>query len=357
MNGILGMTELALETALTAEQRDYLSMVKSSAEALLVVLNDILDFSKIEAGKLDLSPVEVSLREFLSDTLKPLAFRARSKGLELAWHAIDAVPDVVLADPVRLRQVLNNLAGNSLKFTSRGGVTVAVSLAGEDESGCLARFEVRDTGIGIPEDKLATIFAPFEQADGSTTRKYGGTGLGLSISKALVEMMGGQIGVISNAGAGSTFWFTARLRRGTARVQEERPAEAVARPLRILLTEDNPVNQKLAVRLLEKQGHTVSVAGTGREAVRACAAEAFDVVLMDLQMPDMGGIEATRLIRASGCRVPIVALTAHAMKGDRERCLEAGMDDYLTKPVRPKELAEALAAVSLERPAPHPGRV
>jgi PAS domain S-box-containing protein len=514
MNGILGMTELALQTDLTQEQREYLQMVRSSADALVAVINDILDFSRIEARKLHLDAIDFCLRDRLADDLRSLALRAQEKGLELACHIDPDVPDNLVGDPLRLRQIIVNLVGNAVKFTERGEVVVRVSsaacgLAGMSEEGTAKpqaaqeavtlHFQVRDTGIGIPADKLRLIFDAFAQADGSTTRKYGGTGLGLAISEQLVAMMHGRIWVESTPGGGSTFHFTARF--GLARVRApgcapaprssleglrvlvvddnatnrvileqmltgwgmrprsvesgkealtvlaeaaiagepyplvlldghmpgmdgfdlaerllQTPALAATRTLmltsagqpedvrrcrelgigaylmkpvkqselletilvalgamplrgeaaptgpapdarvsgpkprrgglRILLAEDNPVNQKLAVRLLEKQGHAVVVAGTGREALGALERERFDVVLMDVQMPEMDGLEATAHIRArehGGERLPIIGLTAHAMKGDRERCLEAGMDDYLSKPIQLPELFAALA--------------
>jgi PAS domain S-box-containing protein len=509
MNGILGMTELALGTDLTAEQRDYLEMVKSSAGSLLAVLNDVLDFSKIEARKLQLEAVPFGLRDVLGGTLKGLGVRAGQKGLELTWHVLPGVPDALVGDPGRLRQVVVNLVGNAVKFTEAGEVVVTVQRT-EDRgqrtedrgaipsslssvlcplSSCLLHFAVADTGIGIPADKQGLIFEAFAQAYSSTTRKYGGTGLGLTIASHLVEMMGGRIWVESEVGKGSSFHFTlgfgladrpaeeppadlrglpvlvvddcaasrrglgdvlaewgwrpvlhesagpalAELRQaaaagepfplllldahmpgmdGFALAEEVRrdpvlagtalvmltaagqpgdvvrcrelglgsylmkpvtPAELLdalraalrgpprdARPpgpeppptrrrLRVLLTEDNPVNQKVAVRLLEKQGHAVVVAGNGREALAALGRQAFDLVLMDVQMPEMDGLEATALIRrqeqGSGRHVPVVAMTAHAMKGDRERCLAAGMDGYVAKPVQVEDLFQTIAAV------------
>ncbi len=497
MNGVIGMTELALDTELTAEQREYLEMVKASADSLLAVINDILDFSKIEAGRFELETIEFDLASHLGDTVKALAVRAHQKGLELALRTAPELPARVIGDPGRLRQVVINLVGNAIKFTERGEVVVTAEVASQTAEDILLRFVVQDTGAGIPAEQQRRIFGAFEQADSSTTRRYGGTGLGLAISSRLVEMMGGQIGVESVVGKGSTFHFTARMglpkhqakrtspaktavlrdlralvvddnatnRRilegtlkgwgmrpvlvedglaalaalqeakhagdsfplvltdahmpgmdgfalverinqepaltgatimmltsggqrgdaercrklgiaayltkpiqqsellqallrilGTARPESERrhlitrhSLRESRRQLRILLAEDNMVNRQLAVRLLEKHGHTVVSAGNGLEAVTLLAnapGGEFDVVLMDVQMPEMDGFQATALIRekeqASGQHVPIIAMTAHAMKGDRERCLAAGMDGYVAKPVRPDELFEAL---------------
>ncbi|HEV3236032.1 MAG TPA: response regulator [Gemmataceae bacterium] len=525
MNGILGMTELALDTQLSDEQRDYLTMVKGSADALLALINDILDFSKIEAGKLDLDPVDFHLSDSLGEALKLLGLRAHKKGLELACHIQQEVPNWIHGDPGRLRQIIVNLVGNAIKFTELGEVVVRVATvpAGfipengpgvmpttENHvgplDGPLLHFSVSDTGIGIPPDKLGSIFEPFTQADGSTTRKYGGTGLGLTISSRLVSLMGGKLWVESEPDKGSTFHFTAhlpqarstparkipsrsltlvgvralivddnatnrrilhdmlrnwkmhpvavaggvqalaelqraleageryslvlldammpemdgfmlaeRIRRQrefallplmmltsadrredvvrcqqlsivahltkpvkqsellevilnatspaiethayatvvpldrTPRPETKGPSLQEARGLQILLAEDNIVNQRLAVRLLEKQGHAVTVAVNGRDALRKVELGDFDVVLMDVQMPEMGGFEATAALRqrdqAKGCRLPIIAMTAHAMKGDRERCLEAGMDAYVSKPIQAKELFAAIDSV------------
>jgi PAS domain S-box-containing protein len=499
MNGILGMTELALGTDLTRTQREYLELVKTSADALLTVINDILDFSKIEAGKLDLDPQPFALRDSLGDTLKTVAVRAQGKGLELACQIDDDVPEGLVGDLGRLRQVLINLVGNAIKFTDRGEVVVRVATDPAADGGVGLRFSVTDTGIGIPADKLGAIFEPFVQADGSTTRKYGGTGLGLTICVRLVELMGGRIWAESALGTGSTFHFTARFGRAlvppsraqrlmcgaadglpvlivddnatnrrilvetlrnwrmqpvavdggraaldalhaaaargepfplvlldammpemdgfavaeqirtrpalggtkvvmlsSAGAQEagrfrgagidlylmkpakqselldaivqtvgSAPAAGVdpragdriaaagprtrLRPLNVLLAEDNIVNQKLAVAVLEKDGHRVTVAANGRIALDLSAERPFDVILMDLQMPEMGGLEATAAVRAreagTGRRQPIVAMTAHAMKGDAERCLAAGMDGYVSKPVRFEELARVIAGV------------
>jgi PAS domain S-box-containing protein len=508
MNGILGMAQLALDTDLTAEQREYVQLVKTSADALLTVISDILDFSKMEAGKFRLVPERFALRDSLEDTVRTLALRAQQKGLELACRVAPNVPDALVGDLGRLRQVVVNLVGNALKFTERGEVVVDVRAGERTERDVLLHLSVRDTGIGIPPEKQQAIFEPFEQVDASLTRQHGGTGLGLAISAQLAGLMGGRIRVESAPGRGSTFHVTARFalpegeaaaapagaadlrglrvlvaddnatsrrileemlanwglrpaaaaggrealaelrraaaagepyplviaddvmegmdgfalaeaikghpglagpaimmassadrpasaarsRRAGARAYlmkplkqselldtilgalheagagEAAPAEDAAaggpparRRLRVLLAEDHAVNRRLAVSLLEKHGHAVRVAANGREAVEAVRREPFDVVLMDVQMPEMGGLEATAQIRAeeqgAGRHVPILALTAHAMEGDRERCLAAGMDGYVPKPVRAGDLLRAIDAVVPDgpaRPAPEP---
>jgi PAS domain S-box-containing protein len=493
LNGVMGMTDLALETELTPEQREYLSTVKMSADSLLTVINDILDFSKIEAGRIDLELLDFDLRDCVEGALKTFALRADQKGLELLCEVAPEVPELVRGDSNRLRQVIINLIGNAIKFTHEGEVVLKVQLDAIEGGDRILQFIVSDTGIGISVEKQALIFEPFSQADTSTTRKYGGTGLGLTISSRLVEMMGGRIWVESLVGRGTQFHFTIRLavvdardiditkiaspellrnvkvlvvddnrtnlrilegmlkrwemhptsvdsgeealaqlsaargagepfgliltdmhmpkmdgfslvesirrrpelstltimmltsaghRGDAARCQElgvsayllkpirqSELREAIARVLgakeqegeiplitryslqdardpatflRVLLAEDNAVNQRLAVRLLEKRGHKVVVAGNGREALEALEKESFDLVLMDVQMPEMDGLAATVAIRekenGTNTHVPVVALTAHAMKGDRERCLTAGMDGYLSKPIRPPEL-------------------
>jgi len=503
MNGILGMTDLALDTELTAEQREYLSMAKASADSLLGVINDILDFSKIEAGRLELDPIPFRLRDSLAVTLMPLALRAQQKGLELACEVDPEVPEEIVADPTRLRQLIINLVGNAIKFTERGEVGVEVSRDSNHGDEIQLHFKVRDTGIGIPRDKQRTIFDPFSQAESSTARRFGGTGLGLTISSRLVTMMQGRIWVESEPGKGSCFHFTARAQGGKnasppallgavelagrqvlvvddnptsrrilvdmlrrwgmrpmlassgfealeilrqaersncsfdlllidARMPETNGFELVAQirqhpivskghiimltlagqrgdaarcrdlgvaaylakpvaeaqllealrkvleakagicetaplitrhslregrqKLRILLAEDNPVNQKLAVRLIEKRGHAVIVATNGREALGALQKDRFDVVLMDVQMPEVDGFEATALIReresGRGAHTPIIAMTAHAMKGDRERCLAAQMDGYVAKPIQAAELFKEIEQVLCLAPSP-----
>ncbi len=495
MNGVLGMTELALGTDLTAEQREYLDMVKASADALLTVINDILDFSKIEAGKLDLDAIPFNLRDHLAQSMKPLALRAHQKNLELTCDIRPELPEQIIADPTRLRQIIVNLVGNAIKFTEQGEVGLEVSMEprGVNQGSIQLHFTVRDTGIGIAPDKQKIVFEAFSQVDGSAARKFEGTGLGLTISARLVEMMHGRIWVESSLGKGSSFHFTARVgvaclevgfeplerihvaglsvlivddnatnrrilgemlqqwgmkpalassgaealgllrdrsrseaafallltdihmpgmdgwtlveqvrgqsdlsipaimvltsagQRGDAarcrqlgiaayltkpvgqsqlldaivsvlglKARSGEPSRLVTshslreaqRSMRILLAEDNVVNQRLVARILEKRGHTAVVANNGREAINALERQEFDVVLMDVQMPEMDGFEATAAIRekekASGRHLPIIAMTAHAMKGDRERCLEAGMDGYVSKPVHPGELFKAI---------------
>jgi len=499
MNAIVGMTELALGTPLTSEQRDYLGTIKDSADALLALINDLLDFSKIEARKFELDKRDFNLRDTLEDTVRLLAPRAHQKELELGCHIQVDLPDRVFGDPIRLRQIVINLVGNAIKFTDKGEVMLYVERRSQSESSLDLHFFVSDTGIGIPEAKQQTIFEAFEQADSSTTRKYGGTGLGLSISAALVKLMGGTMWVESKVRQGSKFHFTVVLelkkseseplakeiyklidlpilvvddnasnrrilkeiltnwrmkptlansgvealnaleitksKNGFALVlldvhmpdmdgfavaeqirnsynqqgikvilltsasrptdiarcrelgisdylskpikqselfdaivtamaeqsDKRGPYESASsafiqvseRPLRVLLAEDNPVNQTLAMRILEKLGHKVQVANNGKEALERAQAEEFDVVLMDVQMPEMDGLEATAAIReaevGTGKHVPIIAMTAHAMKGDREKCLSAGMDEYLSKPIRIGELKQAMSEIEPTR--------
>jgi len=358
MNGILGMTELCLDTELSGRQREYLLLVKSSADALLTIINQILDFSKIDSGRLELEELPFRFRDVVEETLRTLGVRAHAKGLELGSIIPPEVPEQLLGDPGRLRQVLVNLVGNAIKFTHRGEVGVKVTLLSYDDFTVKLLVAVSDTGIGMTPEQQKAVFEPFTQADASTTRLYGGTGLGLTISASLVERMGGRIWVESEVGQGTTFFFTVCMRPQAGPSAEVpaagQPPAAVApapRPLRCLLAEDNEVNQILATAILEERGHSVVLAGDGRQALQAYEQGSFDVILMDVQMPELDGYEVTAEIRrrelAAGLpRVPILALTAHAMEGDRERCLEAGMDGYVTKPINRSDLFSALQAVT-----------
>ena len=364
MNGVIGMTGLLLGTELNREQKEYAQTVRNSAEALLTIINDILDFSKIEAGKLHIELLDFNLREAISKTVELMWPRAKEKGIELLVRYPEMFDAHVTGDPGRIRQILLNLLGNAIKFTPRGIVAIEI----EERPGTATtrkryRFMVRDTGIGLKPDEQAKLFQPFSQADASTTRKFGGTGLGLVISKRLVELMGGTIGVNSTLGQGSTFWFELELpyshkfveqpQKAPSTTMLQRPAHLetpshIEKPnlnLRILLAEDNVINQKVASKILEKMGCKVDVAANGKEAAEMEKMLPFDLIFMDCQMPEMDGFEATRTIRAAhptGNRIPIIAMTANAMQGDRERCLEAGMDDYLTKPVKPHEILAML---------------
>jgi PAS domain S-box-containing protein len=356
INGIMGMTLLALQTELNAEQTAYLQTVSGSADSLLEIVNDILDFSKIESHKLELEIVEFSPRQCVREAMRQLEVRAREKGLQIATHVVPGLPERLAGDPRRLRQVLMQVVGNAIKFTEAGEIALRVEVAPRDaEEAAPAdqirlHFQVKDTGIGISREKQETVFAAFHQADGSSTRKYGGTGLGLAIASRLVQLMGGRLSVESELGVGSTFHFTVAF-GAAAPPSEVAAAGDAAAPtvLRILLVEDNPVNRKVAVGLLQKRGHRVHTAENGVEALRALETGPFDVVLMDIQMPEMDGLQTAAAIRemerASGAHLPIIAMTAHAMKGDREICLAAGMDAYITKPIMPKDLFAALQEV------------
>ena len=355
MNAILGLTDLALETELTDVQRDYLETVLISAESLLGVINQILDFSKIDANKVELEIMPFKLHSLLHETIKTLEIRAAEKALQLELTIAHDVPDGVRGDSTRFRQVLVNLIANAIKFTDRGDIEIAVSLEEATESEAVVAVAVSDPGIGIPEAKIEGIFTEFQQADSSTTRQYGGTGLGLAISAKLVELMGGTISVESNVGSGSVFRFTARFELATdEELQELHPDveshEPVTtqdhRPLSILLAEDGLANQKLVLGIVARMGHEADVANDGCQAVEMYSSKEYDLVLMDVQMPEMDGLQASQAIRRmeaeSGRHVPIIAITAHAMEEDRRRCVAAGMDEYLRKPVRRKELDEAI---------------
>jgi signal transduction histidine kinase/AmiR/NasT family two-component response regulator len=363
MNAILGMTELALTSDARAEQKRYLSTVKQSANSLLQIIDDILDFSKIEAGKLELHAGPFSLRDTLNDTLEVLASRAAEKDIELACQVSMRVPDVIRGDSTRLRQILMNLVGNAIKFTDVGEVFVMVEREPDDsqsqqrDRSIWLHFVVTDTGIGIPADKQQVIFESFVQADGSMTRRYGGTGLGLSICSQLVSLMRGRIWVDSQVGRGSSFHFTVCLETEQDVNAEDKPClpliQKAERPLRVLLAEDNEINQQVALEFLQMRGHDVRIAVNGVQALEALAKQRFDVILMDVQMPEMDGFKATAAIRekekTTGDHMPIIAMTGYAMKGDRQRCLDAGMDAYICKPIRSQELYEIIENTTILR--------
>ena len=350
INGVMGMTGLLLDTKLDDQQRDFAQTILRSGESLLTIINDILDLSKIEAGKLEFEDIDFSLSELVNDVTKTLSFAAGEKGIDLRLDRSSLVPDDLRADAGRLRQILTNLVGNAIKFTPKGHVTIRVRRESENEGVVRLKFEVVDTGIGIPREALEKIFEAFSQADSSTTRRFGGTGLGLSISKRLVEQFGGSIGVRSEVGRGSTFWFTVDVKK--AQAPSRTRAEAgetsfTSKRYRVLVAEDNAVNQRVAVAMLTKLGLYADVAADGNEAIRALENAPYDLVLMDCQMPECDGYEATRRIRASrrvsNACVPIVAMTANAMSGDAEKCIEAGMNDYVSKPISSEKLASLVA--------------
>ncbi len=347
MNGVIGMTDILLDTGLTAQQREFALLVRDSANGLLTIINDILDFSKIEAGKMQIESIDFALSPLLDGVYSMFAAKATAKHLELSYHCDPAIPALLRGDPGRIKQVLINLLGNAIKFTEKGRIIIQAA-PGERPGEVI--LSVSDTGIGIPPEVQEKLFESFTQADSSMTRKYGGTGLGLAISKKLVELMAGQMGLRSIAGEGSTFSFTLPLRAVTTLriAPDESPTTSVAlRPgVKVLLVEDNPVNQKVAQLLLGKLDCRVTTVGDGSQAVAAVRGEDFDVVLMDCQMPVLDGFDATAQIRrdeAGRKHVPIIAMTANAMTGDRERCLAVGMDDYLSKPISPAKLAQAIS--------------
>ena len=345
MNGVLGMVGFLLDTELDAQQRDYVQTMALSAEGLMAIIDDILDVSKIEAGKLEIEESDFDLRRLLQDTLRPFMPSANEKGVALGATVSNSIPEAVRGDRLRLRQVVSNLVSNAVKFTSIGSVNVCVRVWGDN-----LLFEITDTGIGIPEDRRAQLFEPFIQADASTTRRYGGTGLGLAICRQLVTLMGGDIGVTASQGGGSRFWFSIPLVAAAAVSEpvvtnlEKRAMRTSGTGRKVMVVEDNPVNRKVAVGMLEHLGYTVEIAVDGVEAASLFQPGAFDAILMDCQMPRMDGYDATRAIRAqeSGSRTPIVAMTASAMASDRERCFAAGMDDFLSKPIGTEKLGATL---------------
>ena len=355
MNAIVGMTHLLAGSKLDEKQRNYVDKAGHSANLLLRIINDILDFSKIEAGRMDTENIQFSLHQITSNVHDIISGQAAAKGLDWQIDVASDVPDGLVGDPMRLEQVLINLANNAVKFTPSGQVKATVSLRRMFEDNGTAKaeilFEVRDTGIGMSEEQLTTLFSPFTQADSSITRKFGGTGLGLAISRSLIELMGGEISCVSSLGKGSKFTFTVTLNLADAVADEADGAalgdcacENCLAGIRVLLAEDNEINQMIAVDMLEGQGALVNTVGTGLEAIKALQQNDYDVVLMDIQMPEMDGLSATAEIRANPRweDLPIIAMTAHAMSGDREVSLEAGMDDHLTKPIEPDKMFAAI---------------
>ena len=348
MNGILGMTHLLLGTPLAGDQRRYAETIRDSGDALLTILNDILDFSKMEAGRLELARVDVDLRRVVDSVAALMGPRARDKGLALETALDPGLPRAVRSDGGRLRQVLLNLVGNAITFTETGRVRLSIERLGGSAARPTLRCAVSDTGPGIAAEAQGRLFQEFSQLDPAATQRFGGTGLGLAISRSIVTAMGGEIGVESSPGRGSTFWFVVALDAAAGEVAAEPgPAPVTVEPLRILVAEDNRVNQQVAVGLLQRQGHSVEVVGDGRAAVEAVRAGTYDVVLMDVHMPDMDGLAATREIRrlADGKHaIPIIALSASALPEETQACVAAGMDAYLAKPIDPAALARALAA-------------
>ncbi|MCX6626916.1 MAG: ATP-binding protein, partial [Candidatus Solibacter sp.] len=350
MNGVIGMISLVLDRTQAPEDREQLLVAQNAAQALVTLLNDILDLSKMEAGKLTIEAIVCDLPALARDCLRMFEFAVREKELELRLELAPGCPVWVRADPVRLRQILVNLVGNAIKFTAAGSVTVLLT----PRDGDLLCFEVRDTGIGIAEGKLHSIFDAFTQADGSHTRQYGGTGLGLTITRRLAHLMGGRLWAESEPGQGSRFFVELALARAVPPVSIDQaaspPALAPAGGLRVLVAEDNPINQKVICAMLRRQGWSVTLAGNGVEACRHFLEDGFDLVLMDVQMPEMDGLEATRRIRAEearrgSARLPILALTAHASQAQHEQCLAQGMDVVITKPINLPGLLREIAAV------------
>jgi len=363
MNGVIGMSELLLGTDLGETQREYLEMLKLSADSLLELLNDILDFSKIEAGRMELDAHEFDLNEVVTEISQAMGIRAFQKRLVFLHHISPEVPPRLIGDDGRLRQILVNLIGNAIKFTHKGGVTIDVSMESETADKITLHFKINDTGIGIPAEMRECIFEAFTQAETSTSRRYGGTGLGLAICHDLVALMQGRIWVESQPGTGSTFHFTAAFGRTSGvslkpRASRIKPLLTARASMKVLIVEDGHVSQIVGARMLEKRGHVVSLAANGREAIERCDKETFDAILMDVHMPGINGYEATARIRktekATGRHVPIIAMTANAMKGDRERCLAAGMDDYIAKPLRSAELFQVVEQFAPRSPTPQP---
>jgi len=370
MNGILGFSELLLDSNVSEKQKEYLQAVMQNGNGLLVLINDILDLSKIEAGRLELEHIEFNIQNLLHSIESSFSIKIKEKGIDYITVLDSRVPVHVYGDPVRMRQVLTNLIGNAVKFTSQGTIRITVELEEENDDNLVLRFLVSDTGPGIAKENIPKLFQPFSQVDPSTTRRFGGTGLGLSISKELVTLMGGAIGVNSNEGEGAHFWFTVSLKSIRAiesisqtddfsgikishksNDKKDRQKNLIHRfkgqQVRILLVEDNETNQVVALEILKKLGLTIDIASSGTEALKILESREFDMVFMDIQMPQMDGYETTKHIReklspVANPTIPIIAMTAHAMKGDREKCLTAGMDDYITKPLIPAQLVDVI---------------
>ncbi len=355
LNGILGMTDILSETNLTGKQQEYVDLISASGISLLGIINDILDFSKIESGQIELENISFNLKQKVAEIHKLMNLKAAEKKLKLLFTIKPDVPQYLVGDSLRLKQIILNLVNNAIKFTDKGTVSLEVSKMAADKNTAKLMFKIIDTGAGISQAALKKLFREFSQADASISRKHGGSGLGLSISKNLARMMGGDIGVVSEVGKGSTFWFTINLSIGEAPAEDDKGSNKKnmsgekLRKLKILLAEDNIINQRVATVNLRKMGHQVDVAGNGEEAVKLFGENLYDVVLMDIMMPIMDGIEATRKIKAIEedqeikRGIPIIAMTANALKGDKEKLLAQGMDGYICKPFKPAELKEELA--------------
>ncbi len=341
MNGVIGMLDLLLDTEINAHQSEYLTLAKYAADSLLYLLNDILDLARIESGKVKISKTQFNLGAVIDMAISPVRLLAIEKNLELSWSMAENVPAWLIGDPDRLRQIILNIVKNAIKFTSEGSITIGVETEPSPEENISLKFSIRDTGIGIPEDKQNMIFEPFLQINSSAPQNYGGVGLGLAISKQLIEMMGGRIWLRSQPGKGSEFYFTVMFEishEQTLKAEISRDTfSASVSPLKILVAEDDPISHRVAAELLKRENHEVTVVCNGKAAVEAALAGKFDLILMDIQMPEMDGLEASRLIKEK-MNIPIIALTADVLKGGRERYIAAGMDEYIPKPIQKSEL-------------------